>query len=135
MNVNGINQSQSVNFGQESSPVKEAKRVDLSDPVDTVEFSDKKEIAPVKKKASTAKKISRGVMSGCIPGLGQFKNGDNKKGAIFLGSSIGTSVLSAAGICLFSSFPVAAIAMMAGAGLGQIGICVGSIVDAVKNAK
>ena len=135
MNVNSINQSQSVNFGQESSPVKEAKRVDLSDPVDTVEFSDKKEIAPEKKKASTAKKIGVGIASGFIPGLGQLINGDNKKGIIFLGGSLAAAALPVAGGVLASVFPPASIALGVVGGLANIGIAVGSIVDAVKNAK
>ena len=39
-------------------------------------------------KAPTGKKVGLGVASYLLPGLGQFINGDNKKGWLFLGTGI-----------------------------------------------
>lgn len=122
MSVEGINAANNLADIQgvdQAKPIKKAEepKVDLSDPVDTVELSGK---AAKKEGASTAKKVGVGIASFLLPGLGQFINGEPKKGFAYLGGSIGCAILAG-----FTG-PIGAVAALA--------VGVSSIVDAVKNA-
>ena len=93
-------------------------KVDLSDPVDSVEFSNKKS---KEKKPSLLKKAILASLSYSMPGVGQILNGQPKKAAAF---ALGTVATLAVGIF---AFPPALLA--------TVGIGIASAVDAVKNAQ
>ena len=116
--VNGVNGVQAADEVKSNAKVQETK-VDLSDPVDKLELSNKKE--GVKKEASVGKKVGVGVASACISGLGQLINGEVGKGAGFFLGSIASSL-----ILIPTLGPVGALV--------PLGINIVSIVDAVKNA-
>ncbi len=135
MEVNNVNGAQNVYQTTETGDVKKAyqPQVDLSDPVDDVQFSTK-EAAP-KKEASTAKKVGVGLSSVLISGLGQFINGDVKSGIKHLAGTYGISALGAVvGGTVAAVCPPLGIAIGAASGLTSFGIQIHSIVDAVKNA-
>ena len=75
--------------------------------------------------ATTEKKWLVGIASAIIPGLGQFINADGAKGLAFLSSSIIASVVAVWG----------GMRAKAGSYIAGLGLCIWSIVDAVKNAK
>ena len=124
MSINSVNSANRMeNIKAADEVKKEAKvqetKVDLSDPVDKVDLSTKKE--GVKKEASVGKKVGVGVASACISGLGQLINGEVGKGAGFFLGSIASSL-----ILIPTLGPVGALV--------PLGINIASIVDAVKNA-
>ena len=124
MSINSVNSANRMeNIKAADEVKKEAKvqetKVDLSDPVDKVDLSTKKE--GVKKEASVGKKVGVGVASACISGLGQLINGEVGKGAGFFLGSIASSL-----ILIPTLGPIGALV--------PLGINIASIVDAVKNA-
>lgn len=112
--------------------INQSPKVDLNDPVDTLELSSK-ESGTVK--SSKAKKIGTGLASALYPGLGQLINGEAKKGAKFffgqfaldMAAGLGAAALATAGSPV--SLVIGGIGILAHAGIG-----IASIVDAVKNA-
>ena len=121
--VTGADNVKAADEVKSEAKVQETK-VDLSDPVDTLELSTKKEDdnkEEVKKEASVGKKIGVGVASACVSGLGQLINGETGKGAGFFLGSIASSL-----ILIPTLGPIGALV--------PLGINIASIVDAVKNA-
>ena len=70
-----------------------------------------------------------GIASACLTGLGQFINGDVDKGFGFLIAGLVSTVVSFAGRVKGSK------GLYWGGVLASLGIGIGSVVDAVKNAK
>ena len=109
-------------------------KVDLSNPVDTVEFSKNVEDLKATKKTK-AKKVKAGIASACIPGLGQFLNGDKMKGLQIMAGHVGIVGYVAAATALAATGAVAALPAVA---IGTVILTVydiASIIDAVKTAK
>ncbi len=122
MDVNGVGKTYGVyEINGNETKNQQNFKVDLSDPVDEISLSDKKEDASNEKKVSTGGKILRGVASGLVPGMGQFINGDVKKGALFIAGNAACYALAplTGGLSL----------------LGNLALNITSIVDAVKNAQ
>ncbi len=132
-NVNGLNM-----YGIQKMPeVKNVQKssyqpkVDLSDPVDSLQLSTKQSAPP---KASTGKKIGLGIASALIPGLGQLVDGDGKKAAKYFLTEVGASVAGYAALALIGPSPIGLAVMGLSSVVGVINY-IGSIVDAAKNAK
>lgn len=130
MRIDGINAAQTAakieKFPKMEKWIEKAK-VDLSDPIDTINLTAKSnEIA--ESKPSTAKKVGVGVASAFIPGLGQIINHDGKKAGVFFGTSLVGGLLTGAASTV--SLPLAVVLSV-----GTLGVKVASIVDAVKSAK
>ena len=87
--------------------------------LDVKEFPDHY-VYTIKDEASSGKKWGVGIGSFFCPGLGQAINGQWGKAAAFFGGGIGAAMLGK-------------VNFLAGQ-LGMIGVCVWSIIDAVKNA-
>ncbi|MFA7657797.1 MAG: hypothetical protein WCY19_00015 [Candidatus Gastranaerophilaceae bacterium] len=102
------------------------KAVAFTDGEDKVEIKEKRE--PIEK-ASTGKKWGVGIASLLVSGLGQFINGDNKKGFAYLGGGLGSALVSVVGKAVKVPF-ITAIGV-----IGNLVVGIASIVDAVKNAK
>lgn len=104
---------------------------------DKVELSTKKNNEPdsTNKKSSGAKKVGAGIASAIYPGLGQLVNGETGKAAKYFFGGIAADVAGSVGMmALFATCPPAAVAVGCAAAITHIGLYVGSIVDAVKNA-
>jgi TM2 domain-containing membrane protein YozV len=114
MEVNNAMDLQSVQQVKNTEVKKVAyqPKVDMSDPVDTVELSTKNE---AKKEASTGKKVGLGIASWILPGLGQCINGQAGKGLAFFAGAVGATLLLG---------PV-----------GTLGVGLWAAIDAAKNAK
>ena len=113
--------------------VKQVK-VDLSNPVDTVEFS--KNIENLKPAKSTkAKKVKAGIASACIPGLGQFLNGDKMKGLQIMAGHIGIVGYMGAAAAIAAAGTVTALPAVAIGSVILTAYDIANIVDAVKTAK
>ncbi len=126
--------------------VEKAQKIDLNDPVDTIELSTKaakkgasagekiglgvvSEVA-AEKGASIGKKIGLGVASAVLPGLGQCINGDYAKGAAVFGTMAVAPALGLAATVAtggLAGLAIGGIAGMAAYGYG--------IYDAASNAK
>ncbi len=107
-------------------------KVDLSDPVDKVEFSTK-EAAP--KKSGMGKKIGTACASAIIPGFGQLINGDTKSAAKHFFGAIGANAAGMIGSAALAAVcPPAGIACAAAGFICGLGIQIHSIVDAYKEA-
>ena len=83
----------------------------------------------VKTEGTTGKKWGVGIASAFMSGLGQFINGDVGKGFGFLVAGLATYVATALGVMKGSK------GLYWGGVLASLGIGIGSVVDAVKNAK
>lgn len=83
----------------------------------------------VKTEGTTGKKWGVGIASAFMSGLGQFINGDVGKGFWFLVAGLATYVATALGVMKGSK------GLYWGGVLASLGIGIGSVVDAVKNAK
>ncbi len=109
--------------------VEQQPKVDLSDPVDTVEFTTKEDNNTENKEKKNNSKVALGIASAICPGSGQLANGEAGKAAKYFFGLASTYVLSA----------ISAVAL----GPGAIGVaifshtCIGiaSAKDAVKNIK
>ena len=134
-NLGATQNTQALNATEKTENTQlQPQKVDLSDPIDTVEFSLKS--SEPKSKGSTSKKIGVGIASALYPGLGQLANGDGKKGAkFFFGQMASDIAFSALTIALAATNPAVALAAGLAGGLTHLGISIGSIVDAVKNAE
>lgn len=107
--------------------VNQQPKVDLKDPVDTVELSSK--VDKLEQKALKGKKVKNGIASACIPGLGQFLNGDKMKGFQIYAGHLGIAAYTlAAAAC--GVLPAAAIGLAILAAYDTA-----NIVDAVKTTK
>ena len=86
--------------------------------------------------ASTGKKWGVGIASYFLPGLGQAINGQWGKAAGFFGGYLFSGILTSISLSkmTFNHSKSGALTALIG-GLGAIGTCIWSIVDAVKNAK
>lgn len=98
------------------------QKVIFVDDADSIEFSNRSKC----RKSTTGKKWGVGVASFLCPGLGQACNGQWGKAALHFGAQIGLHYLA---LGTFMANPILAAA----AGLGILGLRIGSIVDAVKN--
>ncbi len=105
--------------------------MDLSDPVDEVEFSNK-EAAP--KKSGIGKKLGTAFTSVLYPGLGQLVNGDTKSAAKHFFGAVGADAAVIGGALLTAACPPAGIALMVAGTVGDLGVRLHSIVDAYKEA-
>lgn len=83
----------------------------------------------VKTEGTTGKKWGVGIASAFMSGLGQFINGDVGKGFGFLVAGAASYAAMIAGMMKGSK------GLYLGGALATLGINIGSIVDAVKNAK
>ncbi|MCD7879771.1 MAG: hypothetical protein LUG16_07560 [Candidatus Gastranaerophilales bacterium] len=128
-NVNAINSANQIYEAQEAKAYQ--PKVDLSDPVDNVEFSHK-ETAP--KKSGVGKKLGTAFTSVLYPGLGQLVNGDTKSAAKHFFGAIGADAAILGGVVLAGVCPPAGIALALAGTVGDIGIRLHSIVDAYKDA-
>ncbi|MBQ9244963.1 hypothetical protein IJ182_01705 [bacterium] len=130
MEINNVGGAQNINQvqGVEAQKVAYQPKVDLNDPVDTVEFSSKTE------SAKKPKKPLSGVASYFVPGLGQLINGDKKAAGKFFGRHVGLSAIAgiATGIAVAGG-PVGLIALGAAAGIGVLVNGIQSVAHAFNN--
>lgn len=132
LNVNGVQNVSNVNQIDDVKKTVKQSKVDLSNPVDTVELSSS---TKAKKNPSTAKKVGAGIASVLYPGFGQLINGDVKKGLkFFLGQGFVDVAGQIAAMALMSVNPAVGLTVALAAGLTHIGVGIASVVDAVKNA-
>ena len=105
-------------------------RVDLSDPVDSVELSSAQKAEQSAEKApSKGKKVKAGILSSMFPGLGQAVNGDKMKGLQIYAGHLGIGAYVLAAMAL-GSLPAAIV------GIGVLAAYdIANVVDAVKTAK
>ena len=89
------------------------------------------------KEASTGKKWGVGIASAVLPGLGQAVNGQWGKGLGFFAGNIGIGIDSGlfGAVGMMKGAPKALGGSMLIGTLASVGLIIGSIVDAVKNAK
>ena len=117
--VGDVSENQAIYNRQDRriAPSVAVQKVDLNNPVDELKLSTKED----SKTPSTAKKIGIGMASVMLPGLGQFINGDTKKGIGFLAAN-------------FALIPLSGV-LGPVAGVSAIAIQVASAIDAIRNVK